>query len=195
MSDIRHFLRAGRGGPIGGLVSVGEGEPAVAPSVVRLVLKFGVNRAWAALRLALLSGGPAEKYVTPLLTAFGPGVEVPTDGGTKWMAAVDRVDLEGRQVAMRLRLMPRARWQEQGAGAGDQPRHLVSRPARGKPLPRRELGPPRKDADLLLHYSFPTALPVNDNLSLFLEYAGNELRRLREDRRPTAPITGGAERR
>lgn len=142
-------------------------------------------KAWGAIRRAIF-GKRVDPiaYANALQKKFGGGLPV-ARGKTEWMAALDRVDIENDQVGLRVRLMSEKSWKERSAFS-TRSEEEMGRPVTSAPLPRRRVDVASSQDDLLLQYSFPTVISLDRNLHLFLEYAGNELRRLRDAAIPMA---------
>lgn len=108
-------------------------------------------------------------FADRLAAAFGTGVEVSHPQAGTWFATLDAIHAEGSQVAALVRL--------------SHGRPQAFRPVARGPMTiaheQRELTVPSPDADLVLTYSFPLLFSVEHNLSLFHEFAHNELGRLR----------------
>lgn len=116
-------------------------------------------------------------FADRLAAAFRPGLEVAHSVPGTWFATLDVIDPEDNQVAALVRLSRRRPEAPQEVHRGivdveERNRKLFAEPASDAP---------RADADLLLTYSFPLLLSLDQNLELFREFAGNELGRLRGD--------------
>ncbi len=109
---------------------------------------------------------------------FESGVSVTHDGAGQWFATLDVIDIEDNQVAALVRLS-----RVRPEGTREVLRGMVDVEERNRKLfADRSSSSPLTDADLLLTYSFPLLLSVDQNLRLFREFAANELGRLRRSR-------------
>jgi hypothetical protein len=138
-----------------------DGEHRTSPILARLVGRL--------LALVRPEPGGLATFSDRLAAAFSDTVEISHPLAGTWYATLDTIHPEDNQVAALVRLSS-------------------SRPAAPRPVARgtvaishaqRELTTPAADADLLVTYSFPLLLSVERNLSLFREFALNELGRLR----------------
>ena len=114
-------------------------------------------------------------FTESLLKTFGPGLPIHVRGAGHWYATLDAIDRGDKQVAALVRLSSHRPTKTQ------EPRTaFVAFEERGRTLfdhPKSASLP--ADLDLLLTYSFPIVVSVEENLDLFREFATNELRRLR----------------
>lgn len=143
--------------------------------IARLSAPF---RRWRLLAQLGADGPSAEAYRSQLVEHFGTGLLIPTPGGLSWVAVLDHLDAEDRQVSVRVRLMPHSRWHELLVRGGHRA-PTVERPDPSAPLPRRRLGLVGGPSDLAVQYGFPTGVGLEQNLALFREYAGQEVARVR----------------
>jgi hypothetical protein len=115
-------------------------------------------------------------FADHLVAAFRPGFEVGHRASGAWFATLDAIDPEDNQVAALVRL---SRQSLKTNGPWEVRQGMVDVEERDRKLfsePDESVG---ADADLLLTYSFPLLLSLDQNLELFREFAGNELSRLR----------------
>ena len=114
-------------------------------------------------------------FTDSLLNVFRPGYPVTHPTAGQWHATLDAIDPEDSQVAALVRLS------RQRPPAPREPRTgIVTFGERGRELfaePASVNGP--GDMDLLLTFSFLLELPLEENISLFREFASNEIGRLR----------------
>lgn len=127
------------------------------------------------LGLVGLNTSSLDEFADRLAVAFRSGLEVTHPASGVWFATLDAIAPEDNQVAALVRLSSERpeRPREVRRGVVDveeRNRELFAEPARVA-LPA--------DEDLLLTYSFPLLLSLDQNLELFREFAGNELGRLR----------------
>lgn len=117
-------------------------------------------------------------FAGQLAAVFRPGFPVTQPAAGTWFATLDAVDPEDNQVAALVRLSrhkpsdPRPDPRRGMVDVEEEERELV--------VQTEPAGPPA-GADLVLTYSFPLLFPLDRNLELFREFAGNELGRLRAD--------------
>lgn len=143
-----------------------DGEQRTNPILARLV-----GRLLAFVRPE--SGGLAG-FADKLIAAFGNGIEISHPLAGPWFATLDTVHPEDNQIAALVRLSP---------GHPGAPRP-VSHGIVATVHEQRELTIPAPDADLVFTYSFPLLFSIERNLSLFREFAHNELGRLRSRAEP-----------
>jgi hypothetical protein len=150
-----------KGRPMSTHIVLPDGEQRTSPILARLVGRL----------LALVRPEPdgLATFSDKLIAAFSAGVEVSHPLAGTWFATLDTIHPEDNQVAALVRLSD-------------------SRPEAPRPVTRgtvaishaqREITIRSPDADLLVTYSFPLLFSVERNLSLFREFAHNELGRLR----------------
>jgi hypothetical protein len=127
--------------------------------------------------LAGRSRGGLSEFSDRLLAAFRSGVSVTHDAAGQWFATLDVIDPEDNQLAALVRLS-----RVRPDGTRDVRRGMVDVEERNRKLfaDRSSTSSPT-DADLLLMYSFPLLLSVDQDLQLFREFAANELGRLRPE--------------
>jgi hypothetical protein len=110
-----------------------------------------------------------------LLQAFRTGFPITHLVAGKWFATLEAIDCEDNQVAALVRLSRLS-----PLAPAEPRRGMVALEERGRqlfvaPASANHAG----NVDLLLVYTFPLLLPLEKNLSLFREFAGNEIGRLR----------------
>lgn len=129
---------------------------------------------WLMNRIGLNRDG-LTTFAEQLLTSFQVGLLVIDPDNRLWYATLDAIDPEDNQVAALVRLSIHP-----PKGNCTVRRGMVDDEVRNEEVTFvKASSSSATDSDLLLTYSFPLLLTLQENLDLFREFARNELGRLR----------------